>query len=419
MPRSASRAEGVPTAAPASSAQPRTVGPLDGLRVLDLTRQIAGPYCTKLLADYGADVVKVEPPRTGDPVRSTPPFHADRPDPEGGLLHLYLNTNKRSVALDLRTPRGRALLLELARDADVLVESCRPGAMDRLGLGFDVLHEVNPRLVYTSVSSFGQTGPYRDLPASELVLYAMSGMMAISGRVDLEPLKHGLSQGQYGAGATAAHVTATAVLAQALGSPGQWLDVSVLETLSSELVLNEPFYAWSGGVQGRRPAQGDGLNNIMACRDGHVVLQISGKRPWSSIVELLDMPELDDPRFATGEGRALHAVELDGLLAGRLAVLGKKELFEQATARRMLFGVAQGPADLLACPQLAARDYFVQVDHPTTGPLPYPGPPVRLSRTPWTLRRPAPLLGQHTAEVLTPLLAADETLEDLEAAGVC
>ncbi len=375
-------------------------GPMAGLRVLDLSQGIAGPYCTKLLADYGADVIKIERPGSGDVSRSTPPFFHDLPDREGSLHFLYLNTNKRGVALDLKAAAGRRLALELARRADVVVESFRPGVIDRLGLGYDILSAANPRLILTSVSNFGQTGPYRDLPASELVEYAMSGMMYISGSQDREPLKHGLSQGQYAAGVNAAYITSALTFTQALGAPGQWIDVSILECLASELVMNEPYYAWMGSIQGRRPPSGDGLNNIMPCRDGHVVLQMGGSQPWSAIVEFLDAPELGAPDFATPDARARNAGELDRLLGARLLERDKHEMLLDAGRRRLLFGISQDPADLLNCTQLRARGFFTTVDHPTTGPLPYPGEPVKLSATPWQLRRPAPLLGEHTDDVL-------------------
>ena len=405
------------TSRASNSAEP-VRGPLAGLRVLDLTWHIAGPYCTKLLADYGADVIKIERPGTGDPARRTPPFYHDQPDPEGSLLFLYLNTNKRSVVLDLKREAGRRLFLEMARRADVVVESFRPGVMDRLGIDWEALSEINPRLILTSLSNFGQTGPYRDLPASELVEYAMSGMMTISGSQDREPLKHGLSQGQYSAGVNAAYITAALTFPQALGAPGQWIDVSILECLASELVINEPHYAWMGSIQGRRPPSGDGLNNIMPAKDGYVVLQMGGATKWSDIAGLLDMPELNSERFDTAQARARNAQELDELIGAGLRARTKHELFDEAARRRILFGIAQDPADLLNCPQLNARGYWTTVDHPTTGPLPYPGEPVKMSATPWQLRRPAPLLGQHTDQVLTEMGLDAAEIDRLRTEGV-
>jgi len=377
---------------------------MSGLRVLDLTRRIAGPYCTKVLADYGADVIKIEQPGTGDPSRSIPPYFHDAPDPEGSLHFLYLNTSKRSVTLDLKSERGRQIALDLARRADVVVENFRPGVLGRLGLGWETLHAINPRLVLTSISNFGQTGPYRDLPASELVEYAMSGVMTISGREDRSPLKHGLSQGQYSAGATAAWVTAMLTFAQAMGEPGQWIDISILEAIAAQLVSNEPYYAWMGGIQGRRPAAGDGTGNglrdIMPCEDGYVILQPRQGEPWSKIVDLLQEPALDDPRFETAEGQLINAEPLYKILSKAFVRRKKHELFHGAAERHILFGIAQDPADLLDCPQLNARGYWVDIDHPVTGTMRYPGAPVRIPQAPWDAQRHAPLLGEHTDEVL-------------------
>ena len=398
-------------------------GPLAGLRVLDLTRQIAGPYCTKLMADYGADVIKIEQPGTGDPSRHLPPFFHDRADPEGSLHFLYLNTSKRSVTLDLKSERGRQIFMALASNADVVVENFRPGVIERLGIGWETLRTLNPRLVLTSISNFGQTGPYRDLPASELVEYAMSGVMAISGREDRPPLKHGLSQGQYSAGAYAAWVTAMMTFSQAKGEPGQWLDVSMLEAISSQLVLNESYYAWMGGIQGRRPAAGDGtgngLSDIAPCEDGYVILQPRQGEPWSAIVGLLNAPELDDPRFETAEGRMLNAEPLYEILTKALARRKKHELFDSAADRHILLGIVQDPSDLLNCPQLNARGYWVDVDHPVTGPMKYPGAPVRMPGTSWQVSRHAPLLGEHTDEVLESELGIGrQELESLRAQKV-
>ena len=398
-------------------------GPLVGLRVLDLTQQIAGPYCTKLMADYGADVVKIEQPGIGDPSRHLPPFFHDQPDSEGSLHFLYLNTSKRGITLDLKTDRGREIFLDLASTADVVVENFRPGVLDSLGIGWDTLHELNPRLILTSISNFGQTGPYRDLHASELVEYAMSGLMAISGREDRAPIKHGLSQGQYNTGASAAWVTTMATFMQVNGEPGQWIDISIFETLASTLVLNESYYAWLGGIQGRRPVEGDGtvngLSDIMPCADGHVIVQVRQTDPWSKIVEFLEAPELDDPRFETNDGRTLNAEPLYQGLLKALAGKKKKELFHRAAEQRVLYGMVQNPSDLLNCPHLEARGYWVDVEHPTTGTMKYPGAPVRMPGASWDISRPAPLLGEHTDEVLGGELAIEQQeIESLRAQKV-
>ena len=382
-------------------------GPMAGVRVLDLTRQIAGPYCTKLMADYGADVIKIEQPGVGDPSRHQPPYFHDHVDPEGSLHFLYLNTSKRGITLDLKTERGRQIFLDMAREVDVVVENFRPGVMESLGIGWETLHALNPRLVLTSISNFGQTGPYRDYRASEIVEYGMSGIMTISGREDRSPLKHGLSQGQYDAGAYAAWVTAMMLLWQVQGRTGQWVDISIMDVLATTLVLNQPYYAWMGGIQGRRTPEGDGTGNgladIMPCADGYVIVQHRNSEPWANVVELIGVPELNDERFSNNEMRMLSSGDLYELLKQGLADKKKHDIFERGAKLGVLIGIAQDPADIYACPHLDSRGYFVEVDHPTTGPMRYPGQPVRMPGTGWAVSRPAPLLGQYTDEVLEEL----------------
>ena len=273
--------------------------------------------------------------------------------------------------------------------------------LDRLGIGWKTLQQVNARLILTSISNFGQTGPYRDLPASELVEYAMSGIMTISGQRERSPLKHGLSQAQYSAGAYAAWSAAAVTVGQALGAPGQWVDVSIHEAIASQLVLNEAYYTWLGGIQGRRSATASRIITLTRARDGWVLLQPRPAQPWDVIADFLGVPELNDEQFQTPEGRSLKQDAIYALVEGAMLQRDKHDLFDDATSRRILFGIAQDPADLLDCPQLNAREYWVDVDHPRTGPLRYAGAPAKMSATEWQMRRPAPLLGEHTDEVLS------------------
>ncbi|MFA7248132.1 MAG: CoA transferase [Dehalococcoidia bacterium] len=391
-------------------------GILAGVRVLDLTRHIAGPYCTKLMADYGADVIKIEQPGTGDPSRHFPPYYHDQPDQEGSLHFLYLNTSKRSVTLDLKTERGRQIFLDLAQQADVVVENFRPGVMDSLGIGWETLHALKPSLILTSISNFGQTGPYRDLRATELIEYAMSGVMTISGREDRSPLKHGLSQAQYDTGANAAWVTAMMLFWQVQGRAGQHVDIAIRDTVAGTLVLNEPYYAWMGGIQGRRTSAGDGtgngLSDIMPCADGYVIVQHRNTQPWQNVVDFLRAPELDDDRFHTNDGRMLNGEELYEILKKALSTRTKRDLLDDGAAHRVLLGIVQDPSDLVSCPHLNARGYWVDVEHPATGPMKYPGAPVRLPGTTWRIRRHAPLLGEDTDEVLESELGIGQAERD-------
>ena len=248
-----------------------TKGALAGLRVVDLTHHIAGPYATKLLADFGADVVKIERPG-GDPARRLPPFYHDDPHPDRSLPFLYLNTNKRSVTLNLKSEEGRGILLELLKDADAVVDNFAPRVMPSLGLDADTLREHNPRLVVASVTNFGQSGPWRDYKATEIVSYALGGLMYIFGAYDREPLKHALHQAQFKAGTNLASATLMALYHQRMTGQGQLVDVSIQESIASALrdVTNtSPIPEQSGGGSPITPATSPGFApppTAMCCR---------------------------------------------------------------------------------------------------------------------------------------------------------
>ena len=374
---------------------------LSHFRVLDLSQEVAGPFCTKLLADLGADVIKIEAPEVGDSARSRPPFFHDIPDKEGSLLFLYLNANKRSMTVDLRSPKEVEILKSLVRTADVLVENFPPGTLSALGLSYATLEELNPRLILTSLSPFGQEGPYRDWKATDLEVYALSGVMAVSGEEGQPPLKHGGYQAQYCAGLNGAFATLAALWCREETGEGQHVDVSMQECLASTLVMNSTYYSYAGFVQGRKPSVGKSIGSVTPCKDGYVVGHVL-QQLWATFVELIGFPELADPKFAIWRGRSrLHGDELDAIVLPRYAEWNKFDLFYEANRRGLLFGVVQTPEDLARCPQLHSREFFISVDHPKTGPLDYPGAPFVMTQTPWAIRRPPPLLGQHTEEILT------------------
>ena len=264
---------------------------LKGVKVLDLTHYIAGPYCTKLLADFGADVIKVERP-DGDPARRIPPFFHDEADSEKSLLFLYLNTSKRSVTLNLKARRGRQMLIDLARDSDVLVESFSPRVMSSLGLDYQVLRDVNPSLVVVSISNFGQTGPYRDYKATDIVEYALGGLMYVFGSYDREPLKHALHQAQFKAGTNSASAALMALYRQRLTGEGQQVDVSIQECIASGLrdVVNN--YTYTGAVRRRQPNHSGDLTRLRQTSDGYILPNpgIAASFDWNSVVEFLDAP---------------------------------------------------------------------------------------------------------------------------------
>ena len=394
---------------------------LDGTRVLDLTHHIAGPYCTKLLADFGADVIKVERPGIGDPARRTGPFYHHEPHPEKSLPFLYLNTNKLSVTLDLKSDTGGHILRQLVGEADMLVENFSPMVLPSLGLGYEALRDLNPRLVVVSISNFGQTGPYRDYKATDIVEYAMGGLMYIFGSNDREPLKHALHQAQFTAGTNAASAATIALYHQWLTGQGQWVDVSIQECIASALRDTTSLYTYMGAIRRRQPAYtGDIPRSPAKARDGYVVPIAFGGVDWATIVDFLEAPDLGDPKFSTPQGRLENAAELASLTAEAFGRRDKFEMLDAAHRRRgLIYGVVNSPQEVVDNPQYKARDYFVEIDHPVTGTATYPGAPFLMSQTPWRARSPAPTLGQHNQEVLCDRLGySKHELAQLHAAGV-
>ena len=375
-------------------------GALEGVKVLDLTHHIAGPYCTKLLADFGADVVKVERVE-GDPARRFAPFFHDEVGPDNGLLFLYLNTNKQGVTLNLKTRQGIDMVKELVRDSDVLVENFAPRIMPSLGLDYQSLSDINPSLVMVSISNFGQTGPYRDYKADDIVEYALGGLMYIFGSYDREPLKHALHQAQFKAGTNAASATLMALYHQRLTGRGQHVDLSIQESIASALrdVVNN--YTNTGAVRRRQPNHSGDLTRIRQTSDGHILPNpgMGLGLDWQVVVDFLDAPELDGEKFNTPSARLANAEELGEILDRIFISKNKYDMYIAANEKRFTYGVIQSPKEVLADEQLKHRGFFVEIDHPIVGPLTYPGAPFLMHGTPWDVRSTAPTLGQHNSAV--------------------
>lgn len=392
---------------------------VDDLRVLDLSQGIAGPLCARLLGDFGADVIKVEPPG-GECGRRMPPFFHDDPDPEKSLFFLLLNLNKRGITLDVERPEGAEVFKALLGQADVVVESFPPGHLARLGLDHAALERENPGLVMTSITPFGQSGPYSRYEGDEIVAYAMSGLMAISGTTDREPLKHGGFQAQYEAGLNGALATLFALVLRDATGEGQHVDVSIQEVVSSTLVANQPFYSWAGGVQSRRRPGGALFGHVMPCQDGYFVSQAGGGASWDDVADFYGRAELKDGRFGDADQRIVNGQALDAILLEATRDRTMAEMFKSASEQyRMLFGIVQTPADLADCPQLDARGFYQEVDHPVIGKLRVPFRLWNMTPTPATYARPSPMLGQHNPEVYGDLLGhADDDLRRLRDSGV-
>lgn len=377
-------------------------GALTGLRVLDLSHGIAGPFAARLLGDHGADVIKIERPITGDFARTLPPLKQDAPFPEQSLLFQYLNWNKRSLALDLRLAKNKPTLQKLVEQSDIVIESFRPGRLESWGLGVDQLLDWQPKLVVTSVTNFGQTGPYAQYAASDLTLQALSGIMQISGQVDREPLKHGLSQSFYCAGLTAAYASIMAYTAAQADQFGEHVDVSIHECLASELVLNQSYYAFLGAVQGRRAIVQDPFaGEPIATRKGYLAFQTGGGAPFETFAELFDRPEFLEKRFSSPPEREKRVAEVKALLEECVADRDAKEVFLAGAQKRLLLGVVQSAEDLLHCEHLKERQSFVEIDHPATSTqLRFPAELAKLSLTPTSVRRRSPTLDEHRTEIL-------------------
>ena len=371
---------------------------LGGIRVLDLTQYIAGPYCTRLLAGFGADVVKVEKPGGGDPARRIGPFLNEEPGPERSGLFLYLNSNKKSITLDLKSKAGTEVFRELARDADIVVESFRPGVMDRLGLGYNELRKLNPGLVMTSISNFGQTGPYRDYKSNHLIAWGMAGGYYTQGDPGERPLQAGGWITHYIAGVHAAAGAALALYQRNETGHGQHVDVSISESMILTPTYPAVVSSYRGEVYNRI---GKCYLGIMPCRDGYISLNIYIMRHWEMMCAFFGMPELlQDPRFETQVGVNTNVEEAREFFYSKVIDRDKDELFHAGNEWRIPFGLVPTAEEILRSPQHRARGFFERIEHPVVGEVTMPGAPFKMMGTPWQHRSPAPLLGEHTEAVI-------------------
>jgi len=401
---------------------------LSGIKVLDFTQHLAGPYCTKLMAGQGAGVIKVERPGTGDLARRLGPYPGDVPHPEKSGLFLHLNINKRSITLDLATDAGRKIARQLAAEADVVVESFRPGTMAAFGLDYQSLKAVNPNLVMTSVSNFGQTGPYRDFRGSDIIFYAMGGEMTGTGLADREPLKLGPNVILYQAGATASVATMGALFLS-LGTgdgdgAGQHVDVSIMETQVGSIdrrMSTLIAYQYTGETSTREHYGGSSYpNGIFPCEDGYFAMA-GGRVYFPRSVRMLGSPEsLQDPKWHTPQAQSDPELkeEFEQIFYPWILSRTKRQAWEAAQGARVLSAPLNTMEDLANEAFFNQRGAFVQVDHPQAGSLKQPGRPFIMGESPWALERPAPLLGQHNQEVLNSLGYNNEDIVCLRQMGV-
>ena len=394
-------------------------GPLSGLRILDLSWVLSGPFCTMTLCDLGADVIKVERPPHGDHARTTGPLV----QAESGYF-FSVNRGKRSTSIDLKTEEGRELFLRLVREVDVVVENFTAGTMDRLGLGYERLSEANPRLIYCAISGFGQTGPLRDRPALDVVVQGMGGIMSITGEPGGAPVRPGISLGDIAAGLYAAIGILAALRERERSGLGQMIDISMLDCQIA--ILENAFlrYHLSGQTPEKLGTRHPSAVPFQAFEtaDGYIVIALAWGVPnqWDLFCAELGVIEVaDDPRFATPDARREHHGELEPILTEALRTRTTQEWI----GRLEPYGIPCGPLHTIPeaarMPQLEEREMFVPVEHHALGTVPLVNTPVKLSRTPGGIGSTSPDMGQHTREVLDELLGMDGTaVEGLLGRGI-
>ncbi len=398
---------------------------LSDMRVIDLTQYIAGPVCTKFLADYGADVIKIERPGMGDGARNMGPFYHDEPHPEKSGLFLYLNINKRGITLNLKSKLGKEIFRELVKKADAVVENFKPGVMERLGLGYQELEKLNPNLVMTSISNFGQTGPYRDYKLTELIAVGTGGPMHSTGVAEREPLKYAETVAIYQSGLFSAMSTMVAFYGSRYGGVGQHIDISIMETQA--ITVNHRAYGLTTyQYNGRSTPRGARLGSrypsgVYPCANGYIVISSIGGGGLSKAVEMMgNPPELMDPKWYTPQAQLDEELrqEFDAIFLGWCMDHTKQEIFELGQAAGNIVAPMNNIDEVFKDPQFNDRGVFTEVEHPVIGKVKLAGRPFIMPETPWALRRPAPLLGQHNSEVYAELGYTKGDLVTLRETGV-
>ncbi len=385
-------------------------GPLSDVRVLDLANPM-GIYCTKLFADLGADVIRIEPPE-GDPVRNLGPFLKDDVHPEKSLYWFHMNTNKRSITLNLETSDGASIFKRLAERSDMIVETFKPGYLDSLGLGYAVLSALNPGLILVSITGFGQTGPWKDYKSSDLVGLAVGGYLYLCGQMDLRPMRLGISHAYHQTSVQAATGALVALYHKTMTGEGQHVDVSMQQSLPVGHQTRTLIYERTGVVWRRSRTRAEKassgvfacISGLFACKDGYVDMRAAGR--FKEVVDWLDSEGMaedlkeekwQDPFYRVKPDAIQH---IDEVVGAFLKMHTKREVYEEGQKRRLVVGQVNTAEEVVTDPQLNARNFFVDVEHPELGTtLKYVGVPYQPSETPARISRRAPLIGEHNSEI--------------------
>ncbi|NUP74460.1 MAG: CoA transferase [Sinomonas sp.] len=406
----------LPADASAAAGPSDAPGPLRDLVVLDLSRILSGPFATMTLADLGADVIKVEQPGRGDDTRQWgPPFQGDQ-----AAYYLSVNRNKRSLAVDLKSPGGLAAVRRLARRADVIVENFRPGTAERLGLGYEELSAENPGLVYASISGYGQTGPEASRAGYDAIAQARSGIMSVTGEAEGPPVRVGVSSADLIAGTWAVIGILAALHEKQRTGQGQWVDISLLDGSVSWLTYVASGYFASGEIPRRYGSAHPTIAPYQAfpTADGFVMLAVGNDGLWRKFASAVGRPELaEDPRFATNPLRVAHREELIAIIEQILPTAPTDTWVARLDAAGVPVGPIQTVGEALADPQVLARGMVAEIEHPQAGRLKTVACPIRLTRTPASVRTPPPLLGQHSDDVLAAYGYSRSDIEQLHESG--
>ena len=398
-------------------------GPLQGLRVLDLSDEKA-IYCTKLFADLGADVIKIEPPG-GDPSRKIGPFLQNEPRRETSLHWLHYNTNKRSITLNLQTADGKHLFRKLSASADIIVETFAPDVMDEMGIGWETLSRINPRLILASITPFGQKGPWKDYKTSDLVSVAVGGLLSTCGWPDRAPEKIGGPQAYHMAAVQAAVGILVALYQRSKTQRGRHIDISIHASIPVNLMISVPIYQRTGEIKSREgDRHSDAGHGIFPCKDGYIDFRLRFQK-WDKFVEWLDRDgkagELKDEKWKDVWFRREpeNTRTIDEHFREFLLMHRKQEIYEDGQKRGFEIAPVNTIREVTTSVQLRERRYFLPVEHPELGgTLEYLGAPFRLSLTPWKIGKTAPVAGEHNREVYQEIGLNREALTALTQAGI-
>ena len=398
---------------------------LEGIRVLEYCTTISGPYCTKLMADLGAEVIHLEPPRTGDDARKSPPFPQDLPHPDKSGLFLFLNTNKLGITLDPQLSRGKEIFEQLVKNVDVLVEDRSPEQMEHMGLGYDDLRKLNPGLIVASITPFGRSGPFADYTAHALNISHVSGQGYLlplpSPHLERAPTMVGGHSTDFDSGQTAAVAILSALFSRGITGKGQLVEVSKQEALLSFQRVEAVIFANTGEVSTRKGPSTERLITMMfPCKDGHVVAVTPLKHQWEALMKLVESDGQSTQGLSTDAAhRTENAEALLELIGNWTKKHTKEEIWKKAQAANCPITPMNSAEDVVKSEQMNTRGFFAEIEHPEAGRLKMPARPYPFSKTPCVFERAAPLLGEHNEAVYCERLGYDEKeLRELEKAGV-